>query len=335
MPTFPSNINRERNLPSTYQEVLRHGGLLDNEVMPIIELLKRTILNPGDGDGNSTSDIIVDDDGNIRVVGITVVMDHIDDDLLPSDYTRDITYELKNAAVIGLAGKPGITLRHVTLKTVNIHKKPDGVVYPAWQCAYGDIGMEMWYRKALSDGEWGPWERVVDIVRMFSEHPEIVEQFSHRQVLESKTLPKNQDVGDYWFWPIQKGVDPLGGGGEGPVDPDPPDEPDHVGYFLQSLDNPNEKIVITNETASQFKFIQMPDGTLVDPGSLDTFRLVGLIDPDPDASTGYVLRDVADPSKVTEITLAEAAAYRLTNSSSGTVPTDPESPLDFALTDVS
>ncbi|MCM1230094.1 MAG: hypothetical protein NC489_08175 [Ruminococcus flavefaciens] len=279
MSDLPNKIDRKRNLPSTYQEVLRHGVLLDDEIMPIINLLKNTILKPGDDDGDSRSDVIIDDDGNMKVVGVTVVLKDIDKDLKPSEYLRDVTYELKNAAVIGLAGKPGVSLRYVTLKTVNVHNKPDGVVYPAWQCAYGDQGMEMWYRKALSDGEWGPWERVVDIERLFSEHPEIVERFSHRQVLESKTLPENQDVGDYWFWPIVKGVDPLGGGGTEPpvVDPDPPiipDDPDaKTGYILQSVEDPSEVLEITQNVASTFRFIPMPDGTLVEPGSLKSFIL--------------------------------------------------------------
>lgn len=284
MSNIPNNIDPSRNLPSTYQEVLRHRHLLDDEVMPVINILKNTILNPGDGDGNSTSDIIVDENGNLKVIGITVVLDHIDDDLLPSDYKRDITHELKNAAVIGLAGKPGINLRYVTLKTVNIHDKPDGVVYPAWQCAYGDEGMEMWYRKAISDGEWGPWERVIDIKRMFEEYPEVVEQFSHRQVLESRTLPEKQDVGDYWFWPIVKGVDPLGGGGEEPpVDPDPPgpgddDDPNaKTGYFLQNVEDPTEVVEITQAVADSYKFIPMPNGTLVDPGTLKSFTLTAVI----------------------------------------------------------
>lgn len=280
MSDIPVNINRSRNLPSTYQEVLRLTGLVDNEVMPVINMLKHTILNPGDDEGNSRSDVIIDGDGNMQVIGVTVVLADIDKDLGPDDYLRDVTYELKNAEVIGLAGKPGVSLRYVTLKTVSIHDQPEGINYPAWQCAYGDDGMEMWYRKATSDEQWGPWERVIDIERLFGEHPEIVERFSHRQIVESQKLPTGQEVGDYWFWPIIKGVDPLDGGGEDPDDPDkPPILPDDpyikTGYLLQSVDDPDTVINITQAEASKYRFIPIDGGSAyLETGTLKDYKLV-------------------------------------------------------------
>lgn len=281
MSDLPVAINPGRNLPSTYAEVLRQKNLLDNEVMPVIKLLNGTILNPGDDDGNSRSDVIIDDDGNMQVVGVTVVLTDINKDVPPNEYLRDVTYELKNAEVIGLAGKPGVSLRYVTLKTVNIHKIPDGVTYPAWQCAYGDISMEMWYRKAVSGDTWGEWERVVEIERLFQEHPEIVERFSHRQVVESVVLPTNQEVGDYWFWPITKGVDPLdpdeggGPGGDGDKPPLPDDPYTKTGYILQSVDDPGSKIHITQAEASKYRFIPL-DGNpaYLETGTLKEYCLV-------------------------------------------------------------
>lgn len=286
MSDLPANINPGRNLPSTYQEVLRHSGLLDNEVMPVIELMKKTILNPGDDEGDSRSDVIVDEDGNMQVVGITVVLDGIDKDTSPDGYLRDVTYELKNAEVIGLAGKPGVSLRYVTLKTVNIHKQPEGVNYPAWQCAYGDERMEMWYRQATSDNKWGEWKRVIDIQDIFEEHPEIVERFSHRQIVESQKLPTGQEVGDYWFWPIVKGVDPLEPGGEGGgTDPDDPNKPlpedpfVKTGYILQNVEDPDVVIHITQAEASRYRYIPVDGGSAyLDTGTLKEYKLVPTIE---------------------------------------------------------
>lgn len=289
MSELPKNPNPARNLPSTYQEVLRHTTLLDDEVMPIINLLKNTILNPGDDDGDSRSDVVIDDDGNMKVLGVTVVTQYISTDLKPEDYVRDVTYELKDAAVIGLAGKPGVSLRHVTLKTVNVHDKPDGVNYPAWQCAYGDDRMEMYYRQAVADKEWGPWQRVVDLETMFNAHPELVERFSHRQILESAVLPTTQNPGDYWFWPLQYDEDgnvrdPLDGEGEEPppiIPPDPGGDDDDdptrkTGYILQNVEDPNDKVEITPGEAANYRFIPLPNGMMVDPGSLKSYILAGV-----------------------------------------------------------
>lgn len=208
--SLPKEIDRERNVPSTYQEVLRHLNLLDKEVMPFIEMLKNALLSAGDELGDSYSDVVIDGEGNLRAIGTTVMVNHVYDDLRPVDYIRDIIYELKDASVIGLAGKPGVSLRYVTMKTTSVHRKPAEVNYPVWQYAYCDKCGETYYRQAIDEYTWGTWIRTVDLEALLEENQELLKRLSHRQVLESKMLPEGQDMGDYWFWPIVPGEDPLG-----------------------------------------------------------------------------------------------------------------------------
>lgn len=241
MSDIPNKIDPSRNLPSSYQEILRMLKILLEEVVPFIQKLKDS-MTPEPPPGDPGGDVIIDpdDDEELRVPGITVVKQYITYNLSPKEYLRNVVFEIKEAKAIGLAGKDGINLPYVTLMTIRQDARDADTTkinYPAWQCAYGDDRMAMWYRRATSDTTWGQWVRV-----------------THKQVLESKTLPTTQEVGDYWFWPIEKGVDPLGGKPTGPTVPD--------GYFAVDLDT-DERIDFP-DTDHTYSFIVLP-GESPDP----------------------------------------------------------------------
>lgn len=196
--------SKTRNLPSAYQQILANMEVLEDRILPIIEKLEQTIFNPDWEDPNKPkipSDIVMDIDTNtMKVIGISVVVQYKDEELKPSDYIRDITYELKNAEKIGLSGKDGITLDYVTLMTVRMNSAKE-VGYPTWQCAIGDQAMMPYFRKAINDHEWGEWVKVIDLPKLLEKYPEIIKMLSYRQIVDSldQPGPDVQEPGDYWL----------------------------------------------------------------------------------------------------------------------------------------
>lgn len=305
---FPNGLDPKRNLASTYQEVLKFKEYLNDELIPLIEILKNAFFGKDDGSNIGKGDVIIDDNGDARVPGITVIVNNTYVQSAPNDYDRDITFEIKDKEVINLpVTEPGngtvINNTYVTVMTVHIHNvinNPDGSVsgyYPAWQIAYGDENghLYLYYRKSIEDSNtWGPWNKVFDLEVMLELNPEIVEKFSHRQIVEKDILPVGQEIGDYWFWPIQKGVDPVasGSGITDITDIEWPDIPD--GYFFQSLDNPDEKYLCPDEN-SRFVFVDPNSGSMLLPpkGSYDT--IPDIFDPNP-GYVGYYAVDLDNPS---------------------------------------
>lgn len=197
----------KRNLPSAYQQILENMRVLDERVLPMVEKLEQTIFNPDWEDPDNPkrpSDVIMDiDENTMKVIGISVVVKDKDTDLRPSDYVRDIVYELKNVAVLGLTGYDGITHNYLTLMTVRMNSAKE-VGYPTWQCAIGDVAMTPYFRSSINDHEWGKWVKVIDLPKLLESYPEIVEQLSHRQIVDSvdQPAPDAQEVGDYWLQTI-------------------------------------------------------------------------------------------------------------------------------------
>lgn len=181
----------DRNLPSTYQKVL--------ELMQDMEALANA--------------------------GLVISTESMDVNNMPSDYTRNMTYELKKVDVIGLSGKDGITLDYILVQTVRLDQSEMGVEYPAWQCAYGDVAMRMYFRSEVEGNTWTEWVPVVDyddildyimnngnfeeFLKGFIEDnieiPDIPDiPNAHRQFMQSDTQPgpDEQIEGDYWLEPI-------------------------------------------------------------------------------------------------------------------------------------
>lgn len=249
-----------RNLPSTFQQVLENMRNIQDTILPVIELLNKTIFNPDrpgseGGDFESKDDLVLDEDGRMKVIGITIVRDKQDEDTKPGSYVRNITFELKNARVIGLGGKSGISLDYVMVMTVSLNNDPS-IVYPAWQCAYGDRAMTMYYRQAVDDDTWGNWVRVFDLKDVLKENPDIFEELSHRQIIEADSQPDNQLPGDYWLQPIYPQV---------PVS----------SYFLQTIGSEITEITeINEETRAKFNFTDLSSGVIVAPGDEHDYIMI-------------------------------------------------------------
>lgn len=230
-----------RRLDSTYQQVLKNMESLENIVLPMVEKLEQTIFNPSweDPDAPDTrpSDVIMDvDEDTMKVIGVSVVVVNKDDNLRPVDYIRDVTYELKKVDAIGLSGKEEFTLPYCTLMTVRINNAKE-VGYPTWQCAFGDVAMMPYFRASINDHAWGGWVKVIDLPQLMESYPEVIEKFSHQQIIQAdeQPAPEAQKPGDYWIEPIK---------------------PD-TGYYFQDL---------TNSSITQLNPTEMLNYAFSDPG---------------------------------------------------------------------
>lgn len=189
-----------RNLPSTYQQVIANMRYIQDEILPKLQILDDAVFNPDQSNG---TDIVIDPDNILKVVGITVITDNMDQPGRPCDYTRNITYELKAVDAIGLSGKEGIGNSHILVMTVNMSGST-GIDYPIWQCAYGDIDMAMFFHTAKDTETWNDWVEVTNLATMLEKNEELLEKLSHRQFITSDNQPAAdaQEEGDYWLQPV-------------------------------------------------------------------------------------------------------------------------------------
>ena len=170
--------------PSTYKQVVENMKRLNEIIDNYVSKLVATIFNPTAWADGSTDIKYDPTDDKLKVIGETVLTSNPTANSGPSEYFRNITYELKNSASIGLSDLPGIGTV-VTLMTVNV---PDGT---CWQVAYSDDRMTTYFRKANTDmATWTAWESV-----------------GRKQFVESVNQPgdNEQDIGDYWMKPIDDG----------------------------------------------------------------------------------------------------------------------------------
>lgn len=251
-----SDPKKDRNLPSTYQQVLKNMRDLEDRLLPMAEKLEQTIFNPdwtrpGEGD-TKPSDVIMDvDEDTMKVIGVSVVVVNKDTSLKPAEYIRDVTYELKSVEVLGLTGYEGFTLDYCTLMTVRMNSARE-IGYPTWQCAFGDVALTPYFRASVNDHVWGKWVRVIDLPRLLESYPTIIQQLSHRQILQSddQPAPDAQQPGDYWMEVIK---------------------PDH-GYYFQDLTN-SSIMPVTDEEKTNFKFTDVESGEDVEAGENDEYVL--------------------------------------------------------------
>jgi len=236
--------------PSTYQQVIKNMRNLEERLLPLADLLEKTIFNKDPPKPNEpVSDVIFNYiDQRMKALGVTMNTDDKDKILRPIDYLRDVTWELKKISVIGLTGKIGFNLSYCTLLTVRVHD-PNVVGYPTWQCAYGDVNMELWYRQATDGYTWGKWIKVHDVKRMLNEYPDLIEKLSHRQIIMSDSQPTDQEEGDFWIETILPSS----------------------GYFLVDLSN----LLITtlNETEMQNYVLSDVDTNLQNTGPIEDYSL--------------------------------------------------------------
>lgn len=170
--------------PSTYQQVVENMRRITELVDEYIQKLINTIFNP-EAVENGSTDIWYDEiEKKLKVIGMTIDDDKVDEILSPDGYVRDLSWELKKSNILDLAGEKDIG-EYVTVMTVRL---PDG---PRWQVAYSEDHMTSYFRKGEKkpDGTWawGPWESV-----------------GRKQFVKSADQPANnlQDVGDYWYTDI-------------------------------------------------------------------------------------------------------------------------------------
>jgi len=256
-------IENGRNLASTYQQVIENMRYIQDTILPKIDILNDTVFNPDNTAGNTNSDMIVDENNQLKVVGVTIVTDNKGQDTPPSSYSRNVTYELKETSAVGLVGKDGITLNHVLIKTIAMDEE-EGVDYPAWQTAYGDVAMTTYFRKAGANDTWGDWVKVVDMQEILEKNEELIQQLTHKQFVQSDNQPADdvQEVGDYWMQPLYPEV----AGDE---------------YFLQSVSDSSVIYPITDLSSTSYQFESIEDGDVTPSPGMDDFDLDGSETPYP------------------------------------------------------
>lgn len=197
--------------PSTYQQVrenmnriaefIGEGGQIDITLEEIIQQLTSIteqienilkVIQPEPGGGG---DLVPDEDGNLQVYGITLVTQFATTDILPSAYTRDVTFELKKFSAIGLSGVEGFSREYGIVVTYRYNlpngESADPFKYRPQQIAYGDM-MSAYARVSADDlgTAWGDWSQVIGAGGSGS-----------ISFVDQKTEPDadDQKEGDYWF----------------------------------------------------------------------------------------------------------------------------------------
>lgn len=195
--------------PSTYQQVRENmerlaeflggsGGEIPSleEIINRLETIEETVNNIVENPTGG-GDVTVEEDGAIRVYGMTIVTQFSDTDIAPVAYTRDVTFELKKPSAVGLNTIEGFDGNYVLIATYKHNlingEQVDLYEYIPQQVAYSK-NMRGYTRSATdasSSAAWGTWEPVVN------EGEKVQKQF-----IQSETEPDTQTEGDYWCEPL-------------------------------------------------------------------------------------------------------------------------------------
>ena len=174
----------------SYTDVVNNIEIIKNELDDIKEM-----LNPDPSTGGA-SDITTDADGNIRVYGIQIITQNAELNNPPTAYTRDVTFELKSTAAVGLSTIDGFSNRYCIVITYK-HNLPSGesvdtFKYVPQQVAFGDNFKTVSRNAQTNNSEWGTWHAITE--EYVVKFPVFVDQESE---------PSDQKAGDYWFKDIE------------------------------------------------------------------------------------------------------------------------------------
>lgn len=198
--------------PSTFQQVrenmeaiLKFIGSMDpggdiptfSEIIERLEKVEEDLTNIIDNPtgGGDTS---VEEDGSIKVYGVTIVTQFADENITPAAYTRDVTFELKKPSVVGLNSFDAFASDEYILmitykRNLAAGEMVDMMEYKAQQVAFSNSMVQ--YTRSASDtsalAQWGAWESVIPELKI------------DKQFIQSETEPENQPEGDYWCEPIE------------------------------------------------------------------------------------------------------------------------------------
>lgn len=194
-----SEQEKKQPLPSTYQQVLANmeaiaglGNLSElpmnlEEIANTVKKLEDTIVNPPAG--GASSDVITTEDGS-KVLGNHLNTGNAEVDTPLDEYTRGVTFEVKNVTIVGLNEKDGMTDAYCMVMTVKrdsaIEDEPEAISFTPFQVAFSTSGACLYIRHQ-SDTGWDEWQGLSG-----GGSKEIV----------SDTQPDKQKAGDYWCQPI-------------------------------------------------------------------------------------------------------------------------------------
>ena len=201
---------------------------LVDKVEDLEETTSNLFTNPVDpATGASLTDIATDEDGVLRVLGMSIGLDDITVESPPSHYVRNVTFELKNISAVRLDDKKGVTRPLVAIMTVHFPESdgegdydpssPQAALsnhrYPAWQLAFVDEDPYIYYRRedAEDPGVWQDWTAILNvksIVQSITMSPSTIEYFKTfiktggNGIVYADAQPGNQEIGDIWLSPI-------------------------------------------------------------------------------------------------------------------------------------
>ena len=95
-PIDPDN----RNLASSYQQIIANMLCIQEEILPAIVILNNTLFSTAGLDSGNSDIRYIED--VMRAVGISILDNHREDDLAPEQYHRHVTFEFKMPRSIGL-----------------------------------------------------------------------------------------------------------------------------------------------------------------------------------------------------------------------------------------
>lgn len=126
-----------------------------------------------------------------RIGTITALVENINNNLQPTDYNYDITYEFKDPKAIGLGNSRGfIGLTHCLLQTVVTSSIEGDTNFKPYQIALGE-DMAQYYRYATTTSNgtviWGPWKRI--------------RYGTGWLVKDVAPEDDEQEIGDFWLLP--------------------------------------------------------------------------------------------------------------------------------------
>ena len=195
----PSTYQQVRENMRTIAEFLGSGGDIPSlsEILERLDTVEETVNNIVDNPSGG-GDVTVEENGSIRVNGITIVTQFSDTDITPAAYTTDVTFELKKPSAVGLDTIEGFDSNYVLIVTYKHNlingEQVDLFEYIPQQVAYSKT-MQGYTRAATdasSSASWGEWAPII------SESEKAQKQF-----IQSEAEPETQVEGDYWCEPLE------------------------------------------------------------------------------------------------------------------------------------
>ena len=135
-----------------------------DELAKVVETLQDMFIKAPEPGEESKSSVVVNSEGETKVIGIHVNTSNHSVDSTPASYKHGVTYEIKNIGSIGLSGKSGMTGTYCLVATFTKDSALDSETssissFKPFQIAYGTSTGTYYKRFAdsVTATSWGEW----------------------------------------------------------------------------------------------------------------------------------------------------------------------------------